>query len=59
MEYFGLNAEHFLAFCHNKLVNMHINGIYSNALTMAVYGDSALDGIKAEICCSFLLKCLY
>lgn len=58
MEYFGLNAENFLAFCH-KLVNMHINGIYSNALTMTVYGDSVLDGLKAEIRCSFLLKCLY
>lgn len=37
---------------------MHVNGIYSNALTMAVYGDGVLDGLKAEICSSFFVKVL-
>jgi len=40
---------------------MHVNYIYSNALTMAADGDCVLDGLKAKNAQPLLFgfKCLY
>lgn len=54
-EYSGLNAEYYLAFCQ-KIVKMHVNYIYSNALTMAAYGDCVPDGLKRMYSHFFVLK---